>query len=116
MKIVASQPPFRAVTGKPPIPNVQTKYGHLNTPLPSDPSKTRQFAYLTPHYIPPGKLAMGGAPAHYERGIPLVSVNYTKEINPIYVDRPSLYQTSTSLSKKLALKNKPLKSFVKSFE
>ena len=117
MKIVASQVLHPIVRNSPcKLPNVITKYGHLNTPLVSDPPRTKQLAKQDVHYILPGKLAMGGAPPHYMRGLPLVSVNHTKIVNTNPMIRPSLYQTSTTLSRRSPLNNKPLKALVKSFE
>lgn len=117
MKVVASQVLHPKTSNKlSKLPNVVTKYGHLNTVLPSDPPRTRQLAKQDVHYINPGKLAMGGAPAHYMRGLPLVSVHHTKIMNTNPMTRPSLYQTSTTLPRPPPLNNRPLKALVKSFE
>ena len=117
MKIVASQVLHPVVGNNPSkLANVITKYGHLDSCLPSDPVRTRQLAKQDVHYINPGKLAMGGAPPHYMRGLPLVGVNYTKIVNTNPMTRPSLYQSSTTLSRSPPLNNKPLKALVKAFE
>ena len=121
MKIVAAQVLHSQTTkGLSPLPNVLTKYGHLCTPLPSDPVKTRLLAKSEVHYIPPGTLAMGGAPPHFKRSLPLVSVSHTKEVygssEPHMIPQRALYRTSTSLPNVPPPKNKPFRTLVKAFE